>query len=67
MAKRKVTFVDPPSGWMCGFPKELTQREGQTFHEWLEEEGYTVKGNEEIINMATRQWVEEIEDADPPT
>ena len=37
-----VAYVDPPKGWLYGFPKELPDPlpEGLSFREWLMSEGY---------------------------
>ncbi len=36
----KVTLIDPPSGWMYGFPRVYDRQPGQTLESWLEEKGY---------------------------
>ena len=64
MAKTRVMFIDPPSGWKYGFPKILDQEKskGRTL-EWLVENGYP---QFEIDKMKDhfycRYWEDEIED-----
>ena len=42
--KTKTLFIDPPTGWLYGFPKEapvnLRQMDADQFHEWLISNGY---------------------------
>jgi hypothetical protein len=60
---RKVTIIDPPSGWRYGFPKELTVREGQTFYDWLIEQGYPKQLMDSLgEQFFCSQWEEEVED-----
>tara|TARA_R110000782_G_scaffold102791_7_gene190231 strand:+ start:12875 stop:13078 length:204 start_codon:yes stop_codon:yes gene_type:complete len=67
MTKRTVKMIDPPSGWKYGFPKEFTWDESkETFYEWMEKEGYPVKENKTILDMACRQWTEEVDDEETP-
>lgn len=33
-------LVDPPSGWMWGFPKVFNPQVGETLEQWLVREGY---------------------------
>lgn len=61
----KVTMVDPPSGWMYGFPKPLPADypEGKSVIPWLLSEGYP---QAEIDNCGNhfycRYWEEELDD-----
>ena len=57
----KIKMIDPPSGWMYGFPKEIPEHVDDTC-KWLVENGYPEKlikdfGN----NFYVRGWYEEIE------
>ena len=38
-----MRIIDPPSGWMYGFPKPFNPKEGQTTKDWLIENGYPEK------------------------
>lgn len=33
-------LIDPPSGWMFGFPKVFNPQTGETLEQWLVREGY---------------------------
>lgn len=53
-------MIDPPSGWMYGFPKKLTQveydEEGFDMLEWLKQNGYPnelIEGYEELFYVRT--------------
>lgn len=36
-----ATYVDPPSGWKYGFPKQMPEYlPPEKFHAWLVENGY---------------------------
>lgn len=62
---KKVTMVDPPSGWRYGFPKSLPADypENASIKPWLIENGYP---EWEIDKMGDhfycRYWEQEIED-----
>ena len=63
------TYVDPPSGWMYGFPKIMPESvaEGKVkFYDWLVSEGYPQKLIDDLgSNFWCRQWFsEEVEDDD---
>lgn len=60
------TIVDPPSGWMYGFPKEFTFQsntkntrayEGE-LHEWFLEQGYPQKLIDQGMLNHCRYWME---------
>lgn len=34
------TIIDPPEGWMYGFPKVFSPSPGQSFRDWLRANGY---------------------------
>lgn len=36
-------WIDPPSGWLYGFPKKLPVPEPRSILEWLVSEGYPQK------------------------
>lgn len=48
-------IVDPPSGWMYGFPKELP--DNKLYEELLKEAGYP-KQDIEFAMKYTRTWYE---------
>lgn len=59
---KKVKYVDPPSGWMYGFPAIL--EEGKSLTILLKEHNYP----ENLFDLAlsySRYWEEEIEDQTP--
>ena len=33
-------LIDPPSGWMYGFPKVYNPNPGESLENWLQREGY---------------------------
>lgn len=33
-------YIDPPSGWMYGFPRLFNPEHGQSLKEWLEQTNY---------------------------
>lgn len=55
MAKR-VTVVDPPSGWKYGFPMVLP--DGKSYEELLLENGYPTE-DIELAMKYSRSWQEE--------
>lgn len=61
--KRKVTFIDPPSGWMYGFPCIIPedQRNSGKLEGFLRSKGYPEK-DMELALMYSRYWEEEIEE-----
>jgi len=56
---KKLTIIDPPSGWKYGFPKPLP--EGVQLSEWLLEQGYPEADIELAINYS-RYWEEDEEE-----
>lgn len=57
----KVKMIDPPSGWMYGFPKEIPEGVGDTC-KWLVDNGYPEKLIKDLgNNFYVRNWYEEIE------
>lgn len=53
-------MIDPPSGWMYGFPKEYTKKPDEDFNEWLVHEGYPQKLIDEFgAYLYCRYWDEE--------
>jgi hypothetical protein len=58
--KKKVKYIDPPSGWKYGFPKILP--EGVTgFRQWLIDNGYP-ESEVDFGMKYCRQWEQEEED-----
>jgi hypothetical protein len=35
-----LVWIDPPSGWMYGFPKVYNRSKNPNLHEWLVDMGY---------------------------
>ena len=62
MTKKKVLMIDPPSGWLYGFPKVLPDPKPESMHEWLVGNGYP---QEEIDKMKEyfycRYWETELD------
>jgi hypothetical protein len=62
MTKKKVMMIDPPSGWLYGFPKVLPDPKPESMHEWLVGNGYP---QEEIDKMKEyfycRYWETELD------
>jgi radical SAM superfamily enzyme YgiQ (UPF0313 family) len=59
--KMKIKMIDPPSGWMYGFPKEIPEDVDNTT-EWLIDNGYPEKLIKDLGNsFYVREWCEEIE------
>ena len=40
---KTVTLIDPPSGWLYGFPKPIPKEERSRTLAWLVENGYPQK------------------------
>ena len=55
-------MIDPPSGWLYGFPKVLPDPKPESMHEWLVGNGYP---QEEIDKMKEyfycRYWETELD------
>ena len=61
---KKVTMVDPPSGWKYGFPKAIPQPplNELEFNAWLVSEGYPQKLIDELGDQFyCRHWQEDAE------
>ena len=59
--KMKIKMIDPPSGWMYGFPKEIPEHVDDTC-KWLIDNGYPEKLIKDLgDNFYVRGWYEEIE------
>ena len=57
----KVKMIDPPNGWMFGFPKEIPEHVDNTV-QWLIENGYPEKLVKDYgDNFWVRGWYEEVE------
>lgn len=52
---KRIKYVDPPSGWLYGFPTIL--EEGKDYVELLKEHGYPEKNIPLALNYS-RYWVE---------
>ena len=57
-----IIFIDPPSGWQYGFPKQLPPEidvnDDKAFEDWLRAEGYP----EAMMDLALkycRYWIED--------
>jgi len=44
-------FVDPPSGWLYGFPKVWDSTNDSPVDEWLIEQGYPEEGMVSYVRM----------------
>jgi hypothetical protein len=57
----KVKMIDPPKGWLYGFPKEIPEDIDNTT-QWLIKNGYPAKLIKDFGNaFYVREWWEEIE------
>lgn len=56
-------FVDPPSGWMYGFPKIWDSEKDKPIPEWLAENGYPEKATH-IRTWSVGPTVDGLGDAD---
>lgn len=43
-------MIDPPYGWMYGFPKKFEPLEGELFDDWLVRNGYPKSEIEFALN-----------------
>ena len=59
--KKFVTYIDPPEGWLYGFPKVYDAEEGVLIRDWLEENGYPKNKAQEFAQWC-RFWQKELED-----
>ena len=57
---KKVTMVDPPSGWKYGFPKELPENVVD-FRQWLIDNGYP-ESEVDFGMKYCRQWKQKVEE-----
>ena len=60
----QVEFVDPPSGWMYGFPKcfPYPRPEGFDVLKWIIEQGYPQKEVDKFgDNFICRHWIDDVE------
>ena len=54
----RITVVDPPSGWLYGFPKEVPA-DVTDFRQWLIDEGYP-ESEVDFGMQHIRQWSVEV-------
>ena len=59
MDVKKITYIDPPSGWKYGFPKILPN-DVKDLREWLQENGYP-ENMTDLAMKYSRFWTEESE------
>lgn len=52
---KQAMMIDPPAGWMYGFPKVYDAKPGETLQEWLVREGYP-RQEVEFAIMHLRSW-----------
>lgn len=56
----KVKMIDPPSGWMYGFPKEIP-KDVENVLEWLIENGYPKDKIDKLgDNFYCRYWYQDV-------
>lgn len=51
-------WIDPPTGWMYGFPKQFLPTEGQTLRDFIEASGYPMKDWDNWAKNHVRFWKE---------
>ena len=57
--QKKATIIDPPSGWMFGFPKPIPEERKKDVEGWLIEQGYPKKLIEDLgDHFYCRYWEE---------
>lgn len=60
--KKTVTMVDPPSGWMYGFPKIIPDDVEGDVRPWLVENGYPQSEIDKMPNhFYCRFWETEVD------
>jgi len=57
-----VTYIDPPSGWRYGFPKELPDLRPDDIEAWLVEQGYPKWLLDDGMGKYIRCWQELVQD-----
>lgn len=61
-----MTIVDPPSGWLYGFPKPIPEDRKKDTINWLVEQGYPQKLIDELGDyFMCRYWEEPEENTQP--
>jgi vacuolar-type H+-ATPase subunit I/STV1 len=55
----KVSIIDPPSGWMYGFPRIHDRPNHQSLEEWLVEKGYPAR-DAGWASEHCRYWQQEV-------
>ena len=60
---KRVKYIDPPSGWKYGFPKELPEdiKDIKDFRKWLIKNGYPESEVDFGIKYC-RSWYQEVEE-----
>lgn len=61
--KKKILVVDPPSGWLFGFPKPCPTdvMNDAEFGEWLMQQGYPPSLVDQALRHS-RYWETEVDD-----
>ena len=59
---KKVTMIDPPSGWKYGFPKVYDNKDNIPLEEWLLNNGYPQYEIDNVGVKYCRWWETEIEE-----
>ena len=55
------TMIDPPSGWMYGFPKQLPEPPPEDYQAWMIQEGYPAELIESLGQyFFVRMWSEAV-------
>ena len=57
------TYIDPPGGWLYGFPKLFTKGKAETLDSWLVRNGYPREEIERGMAKYCRYWSEVEDDA----
>lgn len=59
----KRTIIDPPSGYLYGFPKAIPdEAAGEFFASWMREQGYPQKLIDQGMLKHCRYWEEDDDD-----
>lgn len=59
-AMSKVLIIDPPSGWMYGYPAVYNKSKDETIEEWALRKGYPQKLIDQGMLKYCRFWEKEI-------
>lgn len=59
---KKITYVDPPSGWKYGFPKPVPDPRPKDMESWFLSEGYPKELIDQGMLKYCRGWTEGVDE-----